>query len=418
MDVFIVNPGHARIRKLAPVGVSIGVVTFVAWYLLSSLGEVQVRRNQVDITRVSKRVLHSDLTTRGTLEPTSSVLLEVVQGGLVKKVLAKAGSLLEKGQIIARVENAQLLLEVMDREAQVARQVNSLRETRITIEDEAFQLDMDRENVSYQIQHVSDEIRQTRALVRKHLSSAYHLTHLRDQLNHLIDKKKMIAARQKADTSYRNVQFKELRTTVDHLETQLKLAKTILHSLNIVAPMAGKLTDLKLQEGQLLAVGDHVGTIDSRDFKVVCDLPEYYLQQVTTGSRASANLNGWSRSMIVYRTSAQVTDGSYKAYLHFDHASGFPVTMSKGESVMVAFRLHQQGMRKVLTIPRSYLINTGNGFAAFVLDARTMIARRMPVKTGRQDSSYVEIVSGINQGQQIMKVPPGLETDQRIKVDE
>ena len=70
----------------------------------------------------------------GTVRPHKIHYLSAMLGGRVEKILIRAGSKVKKGDIILKLSNTNLLMTMLNNEAQINRASNDLRATRLQLE--------------------------------------------------------------------------------------------------------------------------------------------------------------------------------------------------------------------------------------------------------------------------------------------
>jgi HlyD family secretion protein len=117
---------------------SIGMVgVSVIAYGLISLGGGSALRLEVSrltISTVAEGEFQEFIPISGVVTPLKTFYLDAVQGGRVAEVFAEQGAMLKTGDPILRLENMDLRLDIMYREAQLYEQINNLRNTRIAME--------------------------------------------------------------------------------------------------------------------------------------------------------------------------------------------------------------------------------------------------------------------------------------------
>ncbi len=90
----------------------------------SSKYNVDVSR--ITIEEVKQDVFQDYITVQGTVEPITTIYLDAVEGGSVEEILIEEGNMVKKGDVILRLTNDNLLLEITNSEAQVVRAINEL----------------------------------------------------------------------------------------------------------------------------------------------------------------------------------------------------------------------------------------------------------------------------------------------------
>jgi HlyD family secretion protein len=76
----------------------------------SSKYNVDVSR--ITIEEVKQDVFQDYITVQGTVEPITTIYLDAVEGGRVEEILIEEGNMVEEGDVILRISNDNLLLEI------------------------------------------------------------------------------------------------------------------------------------------------------------------------------------------------------------------------------------------------------------------------------------------------------------------
>ena len=91
------------------------------------------------------------LPLRARVTPLITVYLDAVEGGRVDELYVEDGATVAKGQLLAKLSNADLLLSTLARQTEVEQQLNNMRsqelalaQTRLANERALIEADLDR----------------------------------------------------------------------------------------------------------------------------------------------------------------------------------------------------------------------------------------------------------------------------------
>ena len=99
------------------------IIILVLFYMAFFTGHVstyKVEKDKLIIETVIRGQFNDYITVPGTVEPISTVFLDAQEGGRVEEILIEEGSMVRKGDIILRLTNPDLHLNILDSEAQLA----------------------------------------------------------------------------------------------------------------------------------------------------------------------------------------------------------------------------------------------------------------------------------------------------------
>ena len=94
------------------------------------------------------------------------------KGGRVEEILIEEGSMVKKGDIILRLSNPDLYLNILDSEAQLAEKENFLRNTQIAMEQDRIQIKRELLNLKYDIERKERNYDQNLILMKDSLISS------------------------------------------------------------------------------------------------------------------------------------------------------------------------------------------------------------------------------------------------------
>ena len=80
----------------------------------------------------------------GQVQPITVVQVSLLEGGVVEEKLIEEGAMVNKGDVLVRLSNNNLSLQILQSEADLAEQENFLRNTTVTMEQEEHDLEKQR----------------------------------------------------------------------------------------------------------------------------------------------------------------------------------------------------------------------------------------------------------------------------------
>ncbi|MFP4621469.1 MAG: hypothetical protein ACLFM7_09175 [Bacteroidales bacterium] len=85
---------------------------------------LNVEKEKITIETIEKDVFKDYIAVIGTVEPIRTIYLDAVEGGRVEEIVAEEGRMVKKGEEILRLSNTNLIVQILNNEAQVARAIN------------------------------------------------------------------------------------------------------------------------------------------------------------------------------------------------------------------------------------------------------------------------------------------------------
>lgn len=131
--------------------VALAVICLVLWLSLSDFTSTyKVDRRGLNIAEVKAGMFDDFVRVSGRVIPISTMQISPEEGGIVREKVVEEGARVKKGDVIIRLNNSNLDLQILNAEAELAEKQNILRNTQISMEQdrlnnrtEQVQLDLD-----------------------------------------------------------------------------------------------------------------------------------------------------------------------------------------------------------------------------------------------------------------------------------
>jgi HlyD family secretion protein len=384
------------------------------WLFAPRAGDQSVAAERLTISEVKKGVFEDFLPLRARATPLITVYLDAVEGGRVEKVLVEDGAMVAKGQLLAVLSNSDLQLNLLARQADVSREINSMRSQELALAQTSLQneravLEADLANRKARRQYEVQKPLADRGFVagRVFRDSADEYESTRDRLA-------VIQRTRAADQRLQTSQLAQLRQSANSLNASLGIARATLDALNLRAPVAGQLTAFSIELGQSMQRGERLGQIDSPGRnKLVADVDEFYLGKVIVGQRATLEQDGKTFQLKVQKVYPQVRNGQFQVDLTF---VGPEAQVQRGQTLQAKLVLGDPAPARL--IPNgSWYTDTGGNWV-FVVAPDGGSAERREVKLGRRNTDYVEVLDGLEPGERVITSPyTGLVDKTRLSID-
>ncbi len=381
----------------------IPVFIIAYWLLKPEEGRVlKVQNNHIVISTVSMGEFDDYIPVRGQVEPLKSVYLDALEGGRVDAVFVEDGAHVTKNQLIVKLSNTQLQLDVIAREAQVTEQLNNFRNTELSLEQNRLSHKRNLIDINYNIIRLSREIERLTPLQNKNLIDNGSLERLKDEHDWYIAKKKVTLESQKTDEHLQIIQMQQLSDAGAQMEKNLEVARENMDSLNVRAPVAGKLTAFDLEVGQALSWGTNIGQIDDPDsFKLSANIDEYYLTRIGLDQMAHFSKDSSDYKLRVKKIYPQVINGTFKIDLTFIGKE--PDSIRRGQTIQTDLQLGSPS--DSLLIPNGAFYQDTGGNWIFVVTEDGLKAVKRKIKLGRRNLRFIEVIDGLDKGEKVITSP-------------
>lgn len=399
----IVEKKMSNSRKIGFLVIGILFIAFAWWLTDTLLGgrSLSVDSQRIAVSMVTVGTFEDYIPLRGRLMPRSTVYLDAIEGGRVEQVLVEDGVEVAAGDLIAVLSNTNLQLAVLGREAEVTEQLNFMRTIELQLEQNRLSHKRNLVEIDYQIVRLTRKIERQLGLAQKNLVSQASIEELEDELKYYRDRREVTLESQATDARLQGQQLKQLRTAGEQLQSSLGFAHKNLDDLNVRAPIAGKLSGFNIEVGQSIERGGRLGQIDDPDgFKLNVRIDEYYLGRVDLQQEATAEHSKQSFDLEVAKIYPQVKDGQFEVDMAFSEQ---PVGLRRGQTLQLRLTLGDNS--GALLIPNGSFYQETGGNWVFVVSPDGTEAVKRPVRLGRRNVDFIEVLDGLEAGEKVVTSP-------------
>ena len=186
---------------------------------------------------------------------------------------------------------------------------------------------------------------------------------------------------------------------VENLAAVYDLRKHQVDSLTVRAGLAGVLQEVPVQVGQRVTAGTTLARVARPDqLKAQLRIPETQAKDVRIGQQASVDTRNGLAAGAVSRVAPSVQDGTVLV----DVALHGPLPQGARTDLSVDGTIEIERLENVLYVGRPAYGQAQSKVEMFKLSKDGKEATRVPVMLGRSSVNTIEIVSGLNPGDQVI----------------
>ncbi len=388
-------------KRIAMYGAIAAFVLVVLYLFLFKLNKstLNVEKDRLTISSVRREPFQEFIPVMGNVEPIDNYHLDAVEGGVVEELFLQSGTKVSQGDPILRLENTDLLMTIMWREAELFQTQNNLRNTQLSLEQQRLALSQQLaqvDNMMIQSKRVFDRYSE---LVKEKLISQHQYELARDEYEYWVKRRELTIESQKNDIEFRENQVLALQVSLERMQDNLNIVKQKQENLVLRAPIDGFLTALDAKIGQRKTPGQRLGQIDVLDrFKVVVGIDEHWLARVQEGRIGTFDFSGGTYELVVSRKYMEVTEGRFEVDMLFQQDP--PAGLTRGMTLHI--RLNLGDLEEAVVLPRGGFFQTTGGNWVYVVDQDEKLALKRRIRTNRYNTQVYEIVEGLEPGEKVI----------------
>lgn len=358
-----------------------------------------VQRERLMISTVYKGEFQEYIPVTGTVLPIQTRYLSAQEGGMVDAIYIESGTAVKKGDKILKLENTNLLMDIMWRESEMYDAENRLRTTRLQMEQNTLSLRWQAVDIEYTIGVKKRAFERAEALVKKEMISREEHELARDEYNYQLKCHRLILENQERDSLFRKIQIDQLESSLTRMKSNLELVKQKQDNLTIIAPLDGHLTSLIPEIGEMIIVGKRIGQIDVMDaFRVRARIDENYINRVEKGRHGKFTFDNQTYQLVITRVFLEVEEGWFEADLEFSDCQ--PEGIRRGQTLHI--RLELSDLEEAVLLPKGGYYQTTGGQWVYILDETESFAVKRRVSLGLQNPEVYTVLEGLKPGDKII----------------
>ena len=362
MDRVIEKTKTQRLMKYWPyMGVACLVLAVGCWLVFGShASTLKVNKDELTVSEVQQAEFKDYVRTNGQVLPIQVVQISPEEGGIVMEKVAEEGAHVKKGDVIVRLSNSNLDLQILNAEAELAEKQNLLRNTQVAMQQDRLNNQTEQAQLDMDTQRKQRTFEQNKRLFREKLISREDYVQSQEDYQLSAKKRSLVSKRLKQDSIYRTVQMDQMEDNLQNMRRNVVLVRQRKDKLEVRSAIDGELGLLDVELGQSIQPGQKIGQLnDLSDYKVQAQIDEHYIDRVVAGLEATT-----------------------------------------GQTYYIDLELGQP--EQAVLIPRGTFFQTTGGQWIFVLDKSGTKAYRRNVRIGRQNPQYYEVLEGLEPGERVI----------------
>jgi HlyD family secretion protein len=402
-----------RVITIAAAAVGLVLTTIVLSRLKPAVPTMD--RSTVWIDTVKRGSMVRQVRGLGTLVPEEIRWIPANTEGSVERILIWPGTKVEPGDVILELTSPELEQSARDAELQAKAAEAELATMRATLQREL--LDQESKTTAAHAAYEQAKMeRETNDQLAKNglvADLVYKTSKIKETecaKSDEIEQKRLNFARDSIEP-----QLASKQAAVDQTNQLAKLKLDQVEALHVKAGMAGVLQQLPVQIGQRLKVGDNLARVaDPSKLKAQIKIAETQAKDIQPNQAATIDTRNGVVKGHVKRVDPAVEQGTVTVDVAFDEE------LPKGArpDLSVDGTIELERLDNVVFVGRPAFGQENTTAGMFKLMRGSNEAVRTPVKLGRSSVNTVEIISGLNPGDQvILSDTSAWDSNERIRLN-
>jgi HlyD family secretion protein len=389
--------------KKKHIWIGVSSLVFILVVLQLAFGDKSAKLNveldKIAIGEVTADKYQDYISVNGTVEPIQTIYLDAVESGRVEEKLIEEGTRVKKGDVILKLSNYNLLLDISSNEADVTRAVNDLKTARITLENQNLQTRSSVLQLQYALRKLQRQFNNNQKLFSQNLVSKEEFEYSKEQFEETSMQLELQQQKFIRDSMYTKVRIAADEESIERMQRNLNLTRRRLDDLDIKASVDGELATLHPEVGEVINYGSRIGTINILDsYKMRVLIDEHYITRITRGLPGDFEFASQKNTLKITKIYPEVSNGTFAVDMVF--TSPIPAQIRIGQTARIHLELGES--EDALLLPKGGFYQSTGGQWIFVVDPSGNLAVRRKIRLGRQNPRFYEVLEGLEKGEKVI----------------
>jgi HlyD family secretion protein len=401
MDIQRIGQAKKKRIRQTIIGGAILVVVLLVTLGLNRLEPASptVERETVWVDTVQRGPMLRQVRGPGTLVPEDVRWISTSVEGRIERIPALPGVTVTPDTVLLEMTNQDLEQNAAEAEAQLKAAQADYLDLQAQLESALLNQQASAEEVESRYQQAKLQAEADEKLAKEGLVPEITYKQSRLRADQLASQTKIEKQRVSKTRSSNQAQLAAQRARVEQNGALHEMRRRQLNSLQVRAGLQGVLQELPVQVGQRVTPGTNLARV-ARPEKLKAELriPETQAKDVVVGQRASIDTRNGVVEGRVVRVAPSVQDGT----VIVDVALTGALPQGARPDLSVDGTIEIEKLENVLYVGRPAYGQANSKVELFKLVEGGKQAVRVPVQLGRSSVNTIEIVSGLNAGDQVI----------------
>lgn len=392
--------GERARKKLRIILILLGILllfVIVQLWLSKTLSTVTVRSDDIQSAQLIRGRMEGSFSADGMVTPISTYIVEAMTGGRVEAIYVSAGDYVNKGDVMFRLSNDDLKLNLLAQEASVTDQVNNLNNARILNNQSRLSQRLKVAEAFNALKREQRNFEQKRELQQKGFIAIEEYVLAEEEYQIAQTRHSFLQEEALTDSLFREQQLMQLEGAVNQLQLNLGQLRKRINELEVRAPMNGQITQMDIKLGQIIGTGSLLAVLeDNTRYYIKGSVDQYYMARLSEGAQARIRYQNEDIILRVSKVHPRLVQDKIQVEISGDIPSG----MKSGQSV--AIEIITDSLDDVLYLPQGQYLSDGGGHWVYVLSEDGNRASKRELRTGFRNIREVEVLEGLYEGERVI----------------
>lgn len=380
--------------------IALPIILLFGYFVFTSATKkrsLNVKKVEITIKTVENNFFEDFMSFQAKAVPLNSMLINIIEGGAVQEIFVENGDMVMKGQPLARLYNPNAELAYMQQETAIIEQINNLNKAKLDLRNQELNLEKDLIAIEHDYLDAKNLFDLNKKLFEQEILSKNEWEKTNENYRFQKERMNIIKQSVKKEKLANQVQIGQLNQSISFMNKSLDILRMNKKNFLITAPISGRLSSFEPILGKTYAQNTSIGSIDDRKgYKLIADIDEFYFDRIAEKQKGAVDFENKVIEVQITKVIPEIKNGRFQVELDF--VSSEKLDLKQGLSFGVKLNLSEK--TKTLVLSKGSFYEETNGKWIFVANRNK--AERRPVKLGRENPLYYEVLGGLKAGEKVI----------------
>lgn len=358
-----------------------------------------LERSTVWVDTVKRGPMLRQVRGIGTLVPVDVRVIAASTEGRVERILVQPGTEVSAGTVLIELINPELQQSVTDVEYQMRAAEADLNNLRAKLDSDRMSQQAAAATVRAEYEQAKIQADTDEVLSKDGLIPALNLKLSKVRAAELANRYSIEQKRLDGTARSAQAQIASQQARISQLRAQLQLRRTQEGTLRVLAGTNGVLQQMQVEVGQQVMPGTNLArVVEPQNLKAELKIAETQAKDITLGQQAAVD----TRNGIIPGHVLRIDPAAQQGTVTVDVALDGALPQGARPDLGVDGTIELERLDNVLYVGRPAFGQAQSTVGMFRLEEDGHAAARVQVKLGRSSVNTVEIVEGLNEGDQVI----------------
>lgn len=358
-----------------------------------------VERATLWIDTVKRGQMLRQVRGTGTLVPEDVRVIAAATQGRVERILVQPGTEVGAGTVLIELSNPELQQSSVDAEYQLRAAEADYNNLKVKLESDRMSQQAVAANVHSEYEQAKLQLDTDETLAKDGLVAPLTLKLSRVRVAELSNRYNLEQKRLEVSVKSAQAQLASQQARISQLQALLKLKQSQVQTLGVVAGTNGVLQQMQVEVGQQVSPGTNLArVVEPQHLKAELKIAETQAKDIQLGQQAEID----TRNGVIPGHVSRIDPAAQQGTVTVDVALEGQLPQGARPDLTVDGTVELERLENVIYVGRPAFGQSQSTVSMFKLEPDGKAAVRVPVKLGRSSVNTIEVLEGLQPGDQVV----------------